>query len=43
VLDAIAAGCPADVDALAAVPGVGRVLATRFGDDILTALQTSVR
>jgi DNA helicase-2/ATP-dependent DNA helicase PcrA len=42
VLAAIADGRPRDVDELAVIPGVGRLLATRFGDDILAALNTSV-
>jgi DNA helicase-2/ATP-dependent DNA helicase PcrA len=38
VVDAIATARPADLDALAAVDGVGTMLAARLGDDILAAL-----
>jgi DNA helicase-2/ATP-dependent DNA helicase PcrA len=38
VLHAVASAHPSDVDALAAISGVGSLLAARFGDGILAAL-----
>jgi len=42
VLEGIVDASPADVDALGQLDGVGRVLASRFGSDILDALRQGV-